>query len=60
MSESESEFYGLIRHKYTVDVRLYLFTVGFRKCRIMYGRINETLPYSVEYFGEEDLEKKIS
>ena len=45
MSESESEFYGLIRHKYTVDVRFYLFTVGFRKCRIIYGRINETPLY---------------
>ena len=42
MSESESEFYGLLRHKYTVDIRFYLFTVGFRKCRIIYGRINET------------------
>ena len=39
MSESESEFYGLLRHIYTVDVHFYLFTVGFRKCRIIYGRI---------------------
>ena len=45
MSESESEFYGLLRHNYTVDVRLYLFTVGFRKCRIIYGQINETPLY---------------
>ena len=45
MSESECEFCGLLRHKYTVDVRFYLFTVGFRKCRIIYGRINETPLY---------------
>ena len=44
MSESESEFYGLLRHNYTVDVRFYLFTVGFRKCRIIYGRINGEIP----------------
>ena len=47
MSESECEFYGLLRHKYTVDVRFYLFTVGFQKCRIIYGRINETPLYLV-------------
>ena len=45
MLESESEFYELLRHKYTVDVRFYLFDVGFRKCRINYGRINETPLY---------------
>ena len=45
MSESESEIYGLIRHKYTVDIRFYLFDVGFRKCCIIYGQINETLLY---------------
>ena len=47
MSESESEFYGLLKHKYTGDVRFYLFTVGFQKCRIIYGRINETSLYIV-------------
>ena len=45
MSESESEFSGLLRHKYTVDVRFNQFTVGFRKCWIVYGRINETPLY---------------
>ena len=45
MSESECEFYGLLRHNYTVDVRFYLFTVGFRKCQIIYGLINETPLY---------------
>ena len=53
MSESESEFYGLLRHKYTVDVRFYLFTVGFRKCRIIYGRINET-PLYIENLKIDD------
>ena len=47
MSESECEFYGLLRHNYTVDVRFYLFIVGFRKCRIIYGRINETPLYII-------------
>ena len=42
MSESESEFSGLLRDKWTVDIRFYLFTVGFWKCRIIYGQINET------------------
>ena len=50
MSESENEFSGLLRHKYTVDVRFYLFTVGFRKCRIVYGRINKT-PLYLEYMN---------
>ena len=46
MSESESEFYRLLKHKYTGDVRFHLFTVGFRKCRIIYGQINETPLYN--------------
>ena len=55
MSESESEFYGLLRHKYTVDVRFYLFTVGFQKCRIIYGRINET-PLYINYRHRKEID----
>ena len=51
MSESESEFSGLLRHKCTVDVCFYLFTVGFQKCRIIYGRINET-PLYMHYISD--------
>ena len=55
MSESESEFYGLLRHNYTVDVCFYLFTVGFWKCRIIYGRINETtVVHYDQYFASFD------
>ena len=36
----------IIKNKNTlVHVSFYLFTVGFRKCRIIYGRINETPLY---------------
>ena len=56
MSESESEFYGLLRHNYTVDVRFtYLLSVSGNVGLFMVGLMRL---HCIYYVSEVSKDKK--